>query len=107
MTEGFEKDATKASRGFELPSTGDGEDGAMPEGFEKDATSPPAGVQVWCACSKHKDKEEMRSEERRVGKECRSRWSTHHQKKKQTTDNGTRIERKESVCSKQTDSIHD
>src|SRR3712207_9234922 len=25
---------------------------------------------------------ERRSEERRVGKECRSRWSPHHQKKK-------------------------
>src|SRR5687767_15926480 len=27
-----------------------------------------------------------RSEERRVGKECRSRWSRHHEKKKQTKD---------------------
>src|SRR5207237_886003 len=26
---------------------------------EKDTANPPAGVQVWCACSKHKDKEEM------------------------------------------------
>ena len=25
-----------------------------------------------------KDKKEMRSEERRVGKECRSRWSPYH-----------------------------
>src|ERR1035437_5239840 len=29
-----------------------------------------------------------RSEERRVGKECRSRWSPYHQKKKQTRLNG-------------------
>src|SRR2546427_11688490 len=28
----------------------------------------------------------MRSEERRVGKECRSRWSPYHYKKKQTVD---------------------
>src|SRR5699024_12713689 len=27
-----------------------------------------------------------RSEERRVGKECRSRWSPHHEKKKQSAD---------------------
>src|SRR5690349_25102814 len=27
-----------------------------------------------------------RSEERRVGKECRSRWPPHHQKKKHTED---------------------
>ncbi len=27
---------------------------------------------------KEKDKEEIRSEERRVGKECRSRWSPYH-----------------------------
>src|SRR5438552_13268347 len=27
-----------------------------------------------------------RSEERRVGKECRARWSTDHEKKKRTTD---------------------
>src|SRR5437016_13480390 len=27
-----------------------------------------------------------RSEERRVGKECRSRWQTYHSKKKQKTD---------------------
>ena len=26
----------------------------------------------------HKDKERRRSEERRVGKECRSRWSPYH-----------------------------
>src|SRR5438034_6036325 len=28
-----------------------------------------------------------RSEERRVGKECRSRWSAYHEKKKSTTEN--------------------
>src|SRR5438309_7120214 len=27
----------------------------------------------------------LRSEERRVGKECRSRWSPYHEKKKSTT----------------------
>src|SRR6266536_5361203 len=30
---------------------------------------------------------EQRSEERRVGKECRSRWSPYHSKKKQRNDN--------------------
>src|SRR5215210_8106408 len=29
-----------------------------------------------------------RSEERRVGKECRSRWSPYHYKKKEVTDGG-------------------
>src|SRR5690348_6027766 len=30
----------------------------------------------------------VRSEERRVGKECRSRWAPYHEKKKQTRDQG-------------------
>src|SRR5688572_33448643 len=30
----------------------------------------------------HEDPENERSEERRVGKECRSRWSPYHKKKK-------------------------
>ena len=33
----------------------------------------------------------QRSEERRVGKECRSRWSPYHQKKKETKNNKTII----------------
>src|SRR5438132_13273798 len=33
-----------------------------------------------------------RSEERRVGKECRSRWSSYHQKKKQSKDGSSRCE---------------
>src|SRR5438093_13726436 len=31
----------------------------------------------------------LRSEERRVGKECRSRWSPHHQKKKERNAQGS------------------
>src|SRR5438445_12328045 len=31
-----------------------------------------------------------RSEERRVGKECRSRWSPYHEKKKRVRERGTR-----------------
>src|SRR5471030_3365135 len=31
---------------------------------------------------RHRDRPERRSEERRVGKECRSRWSPYHSKKK-------------------------
>src|SRR5207248_10243074 len=33
----------------------------------------------------HNDKSVHRSEERRVGKECRSRWSPYHEKKKFTS----------------------
>src|SRR4051812_50063710 len=32
-----------------------------------------------------------RSEERRVGKECRSRWSAYHYKKKEQNDGGARF----------------
>src|SRR5438093_13626335 len=35
---------------------------------------------------------EERSEERRVGKECRSRWSPYHEKKKEETNNSERRE---------------
>ena len=31
----------------------------------------------WVFC-KHKERDTYRSEERRVGKECRSRWSPYH-----------------------------
>src|SRR5690348_17534270 len=37
-------------------------------------TASPASSGTWCG--------ERRSEERRVGKECRSRWSPDHEKKK-------------------------
>ncbi|MBI1830019.1 MAG: caspase family protein [Planctomycetes bacterium] len=47
------------SRGIEVASTGEGEDGAMPEGFDKDVLSPPAGVQVWCACQKEQSSIEL------------------------------------------------
>ncbi|MBI2804624.1 MAG: caspase family protein [Planctomycetes bacterium] len=40
------------SRGFELPSPGEGEKGTMPEGFDKDLLNPPPGVQVWSSCVK-------------------------------------------------------
>ena len=32
----------------------------------------------WCLENIHTQKNEIRSEERRVGKECRSRWSPYH-----------------------------
>jgi len=47
------------SRGIEVASTGEGEDGAMPEGFDKDVLNPPAGVQVWCACQKEQSSVEL------------------------------------------------
>src|SRR5688572_32342119 len=37
--------------------------------------------------------EKPRSEERRVGKECRSRWSPYHKKKKEKIKNQTRTKR--------------
>jgi hypothetical protein len=47
------------SRGFELPSTGDGDEGTMPEGFDKDVLNPPTGVQVWCSCQKEQNAVEL------------------------------------------------
>jgi Caspase domain len=47
------------SRGFELPSTGDGAEGAMPEDFDKDLQNPPAGVQVLCSCQKEQSSVEL------------------------------------------------
>src|SRR5690606_40578128 len=35
-------------------------------------------------------KKMLRSEERRVGKECRSRWSPYHEKKKETRETSSR-----------------
>ncbi len=40
------------SRGHELPSPGEGAEGAMPEAFDKELLTPPPGVQVWCSCQK-------------------------------------------------------
>src|SRR5690554_8146368 len=37
------------------------------------------------------DYNQLRSEERRVGKECRSRWSPDHQKKKKGERSGSRV----------------
>src|SRR5438445_12483755 len=42
----------------------------------KKARATSSRTSMWVA--------EWRSEERRVGKECRSRWSPHHEKKKNT-----------------------
>jgi hypothetical protein len=47
------------SRGFELPGTGEGDEGTMPEGFDKDVLNPPAGVQVWCSCQKEQSSVEL------------------------------------------------
>jgi hypothetical protein len=47
------------SRGFELPSTGDGAEGTMPEEFDKDLQNPPAGVQVLCSCQKEQSSVEL------------------------------------------------
>jgi hypothetical protein len=47
------------SRGFELPSAGDGDEGTMPESFDKDLQTPPAGVQVWSSCQKDQSAVEL------------------------------------------------
>lgn len=47
------------SRGFELPTTGEGAEGTMPEDFDKDLQNPPAGVQVLCSCQKEQSSVEL------------------------------------------------
>jgi hypothetical protein len=47
------------SRGMELPSPGEGEEGKMLEGFDKDLMNPPAGVQVWSSCVKDQSSVEL------------------------------------------------
>ncbi|HZZ81127.1 MAG TPA: caspase family protein [Gemmataceae bacterium] len=47
------------SRGFELPSTGEGAEGAMPEDFDKALMNPPAGVQVLVSCQKEQSSIEL------------------------------------------------
>lgn len=47
------------SRGFELPTPGEGDEGTMPEGFDKDVLNPPAGVQVWSSCQKDQSSVEL------------------------------------------------
>src|SRR5450755_3624443 len=47
-----------------------------------DRTTPQLAAQV----------DALRSEERRVGKECRSRWSPYHQKKKEPQERGLVVE---------------
>src|SRR2546427_11659002 len=46
------------------------------------AGTPVRTMEVRAALQMLSDNEEARSEERRVGKECRSRWSPYHLKKK-------------------------
>src|SRR3712207_9271597 len=46
----------------------------FPELIQKDCNA----LQIENYLRKMKDKPELRSEERRVGKECRSRWSPYH-----------------------------
>jgi hypothetical protein len=47
------------SRGFELPSAGEGDEGTMPEAFDKDLQKPPPGVQVWASCQKEQSAVEL------------------------------------------------
>src|SRR5256886_7250769 len=51
----------------------------IPIPYEWEATTRPNGTKVTLRELRTKRvKEEVRSEERRVGKECRSRWSPYH-----------------------------
>ena len=55
----------------------------LPEGgVRQDAPSQDAAVQVqqkqWLDILSEEERSAERSEERRVGKECRSRWSPYH-----------------------------
>src|SRR6266498_4812729 len=63
---------------------GGGETGTSParkaEVTRLQSMVPPRTVET--AAMPSKDKSHGRSEERRVGKECRSRWSPYHSKKK-------------------------
>ncbi len=46
-------------RGAELPSPGEGDEGAMPEIFDKELATPPDGVQIWCSCQKEQSSIEL------------------------------------------------
>jgi hypothetical protein len=47
------------SRGFDMASPGEGEEGKMPEAFDKALENPPAGVQVWTSCIKDQSSVEL------------------------------------------------
>jgi hypothetical protein len=47
------------SRGFDMASPGEGEEGKMPEAFDKELENPPAGVQVWTSCIKDQSSIEL------------------------------------------------
>src|SRR5947208_17051136 len=53
----------------------------------QDPTASPWSDRLSAAC------DAARSEERRVGKECRSRWSPYHEKEKEATDQRRNAER--------------
>src|SRR5438270_13859239 len=48
----------------------------------RDAVTPEREAELGLAVQPRREAKELRSEERRVGKECRSRWAPDHQKKK-------------------------
>src|SRR5687767_16019089 len=52
-------------------------------------------------CSTNASPASMRSEERRVGKECRSRWSPYHYKKKKHTKKRRVISSREDTTKRQ------
>ena len=61
-----------------VPFTGNGQDkNALEAGFMNPAEKVQTSV-YWYWISGNISEEGVRSEERRVGKECRSRWSPYH-----------------------------
>ena len=61
---------------------GEGLDRETQDILEAAAVTHDVGIRVcfekYCSCDWQKQELEGRSEERRVGKECRSRWSPYH-----------------------------
>src|SRR5688572_32924656 len=61
------------------------------------SSGAPTRTWVRCASRRHAGPRASRSEERRVGKECRSRWWPYHEKKKLTISELGEVRDMESV----------
>src|SRR3712207_9553619 len=62
-----------------------------PDGRARTSAGRSPASSPGAASRSSRPKQGARSEERRVGKECRSRWSPYHSKKKSTTAGHTRL----------------
>src|SRR5947209_20510627 len=59
--------------------------------LERGVYPPPSQFEAWFPSLAHTDEQVDRSEERRVGKECRSRWSEDNLKE-ETHENGSELD---------------